>query len=92
MSNPLMGMMDGNGPAQNIMSQMIGMLKKCRKSGSDSPEYGSVRSGDKKGYGYVQRQEPSAGIHGAVPISGYQTSERYWKFEMILKQARSFDK
>lgn len=27
MSNPLMGMLGGNAPAQNSMSQMIGMLK-----------------------------------------------------------------
>lgn len=27
MSNPLMGMLGGNAPAQNSMAQMIGMLK-----------------------------------------------------------------
>lgn len=27
MSNPLMGMLGGNAPAQNSMTQMIGMLK-----------------------------------------------------------------
>ena len=32
MSNPLMGMLGGNAPAQNSMAQMIGMLKNAGNS------------------------------------------------------------
>lgn len=34
MSNPLMGMMGGNAPAQNSVSQMIGMLKNAGNPGA----------------------------------------------------------